>query len=241
MRLAVVSDIHGNLEAFTEVLSDIERSGADGIISLGDNIGYGANPEEAVQLIRSRGIASVMGNHELGIARPENLADFNMSARQSLLLTQQLISLETKEWLTGLPASLALHGALFVHGCPPDSVTDYIFAVSDTRLKRLFSAMECKVSFIGHTHTLELISCSRGRVLRRDLGLETVRIEPDSWYVINIGSVGQPRDGNCDAKYVLWDVQAGTVEVRFVPYDIARAAEKIIRLGFPEENASRLW
>lgn len=241
MRLAVVSDIHGNLEAFNAVLSDLKSAGADGIISLGDNVGYGGDPEETVQIIRSMGIASVMGNHELCIARPEYLSGMNISARKSLLLTRELVSFETIEWLSGLPAFLKMHGALFVHGSPPDSITDYIFEVSDTRLKRLLSEMECRVSFIGHTHVLELISFSRGRVLRRDLGHEKVKLNSDVAYVISVGSVGQPRDGNSDAKYVIWDVQAGTVEVRFVAYDIAAAAEKIIRLGFPPENATRLW
>lgn len=241
MRVAVISDIHGNLEAFREVLADIEKSGAEAVVCLGDIIGYGADPEEAALLVRSLSIPSVMGNHELAIARPEFLSWFNDSARQSLALTEGLLSPETKQWLCRLDASLVFQGGRFVHGCPPDSITDYIFEVSDPALRLLFERMREPVCFVGHTHLLGLISFDGSRVKHLRLRHGLTELDETARHIVNAGSVGQPRDGNNNAKYVLWDTSGHTVEVRFVPYDIQKAVEKILGLGFPRNNAFRLW
>ena len=241
MKIAVISDIHGNIEALREVLADIGQVGADSIVSLGDNIGYGPDPEEVSRSIRSNNIPSVMGNHELGIVRPEFQRWFNESARRSLLLTTELISDETREWLGGLPASLVFQGGLFVHGCPPDSITKYIFEETDADLELLFEKTAQRLCFVGHTHTLELIAFEDGLVVHSTPGRQKIRLGLQEKYILNAGSVGQPRDGNNNAKYVLWDTIENSIQVRFVPYDIAATAEKIISLGFPRINATRLW
>jgi putative phosphoesterase len=241
MKIAVISDIHGNIEALREVLADIERLGADSIISLGDNIGYGPDPEEVSQFIRSNNIPSVMGNHEQGIVRPEFLKWFNESARRSIVLTEELISDETRDWVCGLPASLVFQGGLFVHGFPPDSITKYLFEVNDSDLELLFEQMDQQICFVGHTHTLELITYEDGLVVHSAPGQQKIVLGGQEKYILNAGSVGQPRDGNNNAKYVLWDTAENSVEIRFVPYDIATTAEKIISLGFPQINATRLW
>ncbi len=241
MRIAVISDIHGNLEALTAVLADIEQTGCVEVVSLGDNVGYGGDPEEVTQLIRSLRIPSVMGNHELGVTRPESISWFNASARESLFLTERLLSRESKEWLAALSTSLVFQDALFVHGCPPDSITDYIFEQSDSRLIRRFGRSEQTICFVGHTHTLELISIMGRRVAHVQPGREILPLPPNARHIVNAGSVGQPRDGDRSAKYVIWDTSAATLEIRFVSYDIERAAEKIISRGFPRFNATRLW
>ena len=134
MRIAVVSDIHGNLEALKQVLADIDQSGVDSVVCLGDNIGYGPESEGVVNLIRKRNIPSVMGNHELAIVEPMYVDRMNPTARRSLLLTQKLISQDTLEYIKSLKTSLIFHESLCVHGCPPDSVTKYLFQVSSTGL-----------------------------------------------------------------------------------------------------------
>ena len=240
MKIAVISDIHGNLEALEAVLADIERTGACEIVSLGDNVGYGGDPEEVTRMVRSMRIPSVMGNHELGITRPEYISWFNAPARESLILTGRLLSRENKDWLAALPPCLVFRDALFVHGCPPDSITDYIFEQSDSRIVRRFGRAEQKICFVGHTHTLELITIGGRRVDHMQPGRETLELAPGARHIVNAGSVGQPRDGDRSAKYVVWDTCANSLEVRFVPYDIERAAEKIIRQGFPRFNATRL-
>ncbi|MGA2224680.1 MAG: metallophosphoesterase [Syntrophobacteraceae bacterium] len=242
MKVAVISDIHGNLEAFREVLADIDKIGADSIICLGDLIGYGPNPEEVVQLLRSRSIPSIMGNHELALARADFLDWFNETARESLVLSESLISAETRNWLRDLDATLVFEEALFVHGCPPDSITEYIFELDDEGLEEIFSKMDNQICFVGHTHTLEAILFADATVRHHSLREGIFTLDSQAKYIISVGSVGQPRDGyNNNAKYALWNTIQKSVEIRFVPYDISKTAEKIISLGFPGINATRLW
>jgi predicted phosphodiesterase len=241
MRLAVISDIHGNLEAFREVLTDIDCSHIDKVVCLGDNVGYGPEPEAVVKLLRELRIPSVMGNHELGITDPSTFHWFNPNARASLLLTRQLISDETLAFITGLPPTLILADCLGVHGYPPDSITRYLFDVAKEELLLLLKNLTQRLVFVGHTHDLELISWDGSELERRELGPGVVTLQLSHRYLVNVGSVGQPRDGNNNAKYVIWDNVENLLEVRFVSYDIAKTADKIIQLGFPRFYASRLW
>lgn len=241
MRIAVLSDIHGNLEALEQVLADLDRQRSDSVICLGDNVGYGPDPEEVVKLIRGRRIPCVMGNHELGVIDAESLAWFNPSARKSLLITRELLSSQSLDYIRDLKPCLVHEEGLFVHGCPPDSITRYLFEVSDRSLAKLFHRMAQDICFVGHTHALELVSFDGAKVGRRDLGEGVVPLREGCRYIVNIGSVGQPRDGNNNAKYVIWDRSENSIETRFLPYDIPWTAQKIRRLGFPEINASRLF
>jgi len=242
MKVAVISDVHANLEALEEVLSDIECAGAESIVCLGDIFGYGPNPEESVRLIRSLSIPTVMGNHELVLVEPEFLDWFNEIAQESLILSEELISKETRDWLSSLDATLIFQGALFVHGCPPASITEYIFEWNDSGLESLFGQTEQKICFVGHTHTLEAVSFDEGKIRHWALKQGLFKVNGNARYIIAAGSVGQPRDGNNNnAKYIIWDSIEQTVETRFVPYDIAKTAAKIVALGFPEYNARRLW
>ena len=241
MKIAVISDIHGNLEAFQEVLIDIGDAQIKNIVCLGDNVGYGPDPEKVVRLIQQRHIPSVLGNHELALMQPKFLKRMNPSAQKSAAITRDLLSSYALGYCHSLQPSMTYHGARYVHGCPPDSPTTYLFAVSETRLKGLFLAMDERVCFAGHTHDLEIISFDGKKVSRNALGRGLVDLDNRTQYIINAGSVGQPRDGNNNAKYIIWDTVSATVEVRFVPYDIGKTADKILKLGFPEFNATRLW
>lgn len=241
MRLAIISDIHGNLEAFKEVLADIDRSEVDGIASLGDNIGYGPDPEEVVQLIRQRKIPSVMGNHELAVVDHRYLDWMNPSARRSLVITKELLSPDTVKYIKGLKASMTFHGSLCVHGCPPDSITTYMYELSRIQFKEIFLNMKEKICFVGHTHYPQIIIFDGEELGGAPLSEGKITMRQDHQYIINVGSVGQPRDGNNNAKYVIWDLSAGSIEVRFIQYDIASTARKILEIGFPEINATRLW
>ena len=241
MRLAIISDIHGNLEAFKEVLADIDRSRIDGLACLGDNIGYGPEPEQVIDLVRERDIPCVMGNHELAVLEVKYLDWMNTTARQSLVMTRELLSADSIEYIGTLPPAMTYHGSLCVHGAPPDSVVTYLFQLSTAQLEEAFRAMEEKICFLGHTHRLLIVSFDGNELVRAPLGNGSVSLHKDHQYIINVGSVGQPRDGNNNAKYVIWDMDSHSIEVRFVPYNIAATARKIIELGFPEFNARRLW
>ncbi|HID29812.1 MAG TPA: metallophosphoesterase [Desulfobacterales bacterium] len=241
MRLAIISDVHGNLEALKQVLSDIDQLQVDGLACLGDNIGYGADSEEVVKLIRQRQIPCVMGNHELAVMDPSCLYRMNPVARRSLILTEELVSQDTLNYIRRLKASIVFHGSLCVHGCPPDSITTYLFDVSERNLRKIFAAMKYRICFVGHTHDLEIVGFDGEGITRTPLCKGLSLLQEDRQYIINIGSVGQPRDGDNNAKYVIWDDASSTIEVRFIAYDIAAAERKILELGFPEFNAKRLW
>ncbi len=241
MRLAVISDIHGNLEALQAVLSDIDTCRVDAIICLGDNIGYGAEPERVLQEIRARNIPSILGNHELAVNDSGYLGWFNSLARKSLLMTRDMLSQASIDYIARLKPWRSSGNCLFVHGFPPDSCLTYTFQVSDAEKKMVFEQMQQPICFIGHTHTLELLVYSEQEAVSHRLPRGITRLETKNKYIINIGSVGQPRDGSCEAKYVIWDAPSSTIELRCVSYDIAAAAEKIIAAGLPREHADRLW
>jgi predicted phosphodiesterase len=241
MRIAVISDIHGNLEALLRVLEDIEVQDIQKVVCLGDNIGYGPEPNEVVRLIEEHPIPCVMGNHELGLIQPECLGWFNRSAKRSLLMTRDMLAGATMDYIRTLPPFLVELGGFFTHGCPPDRTTTYLFELSDHELGSLFEEIDQSLIFVGHTHDLAAVSFDGHGVRHFGLGKGSAHLKEGHRHIINVGSVGQPRDGNNNAKYVIWDQKASEIEVRFVPYDIAKTANKILELGLPKINASRLW
>lgn len=241
MKIAVISDIHGNWEALEAVLKDIEELTVEEILCIGDAVGYGADPELVIKEIRKRSIPCILGNHELGLRDPSMLEWFNLPTQESLLITRRLVSEETMNYISTLEASMTAHGALLVHGAPPDSVTTYLFELGQRDLLKIFESMEQPICFVGHTHQLELIGFDGEGLEFYPLkgGIYPLR---KGWkYIVNVGSVGQPRDGDNRAKYVVWSPRDATLEVRHVRYDIAKAAAKILERGFPPFNATRLW
>lgn len=240
MRLAVFSDIHANLEALLEVLKDVDQCNVDEIISLGDNIGYGPDPDAVITILCERGIRSILGNHELAVKSKKYLSWFNPTARKALLRTIVLLSPAAVEYINGLETVLVRHGFRFVHGFPPDSVTTYLFQVSNGDLSPVFERLEEPICFIGHTHDLALISYDDYRIERSAFKKGLLQLEPDQRHIINVGSVGQPRDGDPNAKYVILDTDARTIDLRYVAYDRFITAGKIIRAGLPKLYADRL-
>ncbi|MEJ2688345.1 MAG: metallophosphoesterase family protein [Deltaproteobacteria bacterium] len=241
MRLAFISDIHANLQAFQAVLTDIEKLQATEIFSLGDNIGYGPQPEEVINLLRKRNIASIMGNHEYALLSSNYCKSLNPSARKSISITRQLISDDTLSFISSLPPFRIVLGCRCVHGCPPDSIVRYLYAPSDERLLRLLRFFPEPLCFFGHTHNLAIYARDEdGAIEKRRLKQEKLVFDEKRRAIINIGSVGQPRDGDYSAKYVLYDSEEHSVEIRYVPYDATETKELILALGFPEFNATRL-
>lgn len=241
MRLALISDIHGNMEAFRQVLKDIERSNIDAGVCLGDNIGYGPEPDQVVNLIRKLNIPSIMGNHELAVIDRKYLMWFNPLARMSLEKTIKLLSESSIDFISTLRSSMVFQDCRFVHGFPPDSQTIYLFQVSNNYLLHVFKQMKERLCFVGHTHVLEIIGFDGQTISRQPLEKGIKNLNKEHKYIINIGSVGQPRDGNNNAKYVIWDTLKNNIEVRYRPYDIATVVNKIIAAGLPMEHAMRLW
>lgn len=242
MRLAIIADIHGNYRALQAVLADLAPLAVDRIVSLGDTIGYGPEPEEVVQTLRAHQVVSVMGNHELALVSQGYCNRLHLVAAQSLALTRTLLSPESLAWLAQLPAQLVCGGARCVHGCPPQSITVYLYNPSDTRLSRLFASYPEPLCFAGHTHDFGFYQQQGSVLSRRDLRLEQVVLDPQSRYLLQPGSVGQPRDPlNWQAKYMLWDDVARTLEVRAVAYDVQTTIRLLGERHFPAANARRLW
>jgi predicted phosphodiesterase len=240
MRIAVLSDVHGNLDALRAVFEDLDQAGIETVFCLGDLIGYGPEPDAVVLAVRDREIQTVMGNHELGIIDPVQIKWFNPPARESLKITAGMLSKTSLAFITNLEPSRVAVNCRFVHGFPLDSVKTYAFAVTDNRICNTFKTMPEKICFIGHTHLLEIMDYSDRELLRSPLPEGITQLSSDSQYIINIGSVGQPRDGNHDAKYIIFDTEKLTVELRYIAYDIQAVMKKIRAAGLPETHAERL-
>lgn len=248
-RIAVLSDVHGNLEALVSVLADLDAQGAGSIVNLGDMVGYGPEPDACVRLLRERGALSILGNHELGLVEAQARGWFNPQAKKALDRTRALLSDDSLMYFRTLPRTLEIEGALCVHGCPPGLVSRYLYELDDHALRETFALYQNRLCFAGHTHDLERISLLRGqertKIARKSLGRGAHVLNPAARHILNAGAVGQPRDGNNKAKYLLWEPgrEGGPdrLEVRFVAYDIAKTAAGIIEKGLPAVYADRLW
>jgi predicted phosphodiesterase len=241
MKWAIVSDIHGNLTALKEVLMDSEKQGVDVCLSLGDNVGYGPEPEGVTDILQQESIVSIMGNHELALSDERYLEWFNLLAKTTVILTRQLMSQASLDYCEKLPLSIVVNNCLLVHGCPPSSPLRYIFEPPDSELIELIEEMEQPICFVGHTHGLEIIQYDEKSLQRIALPEGETSLSSERRYIINVGSVGQPRDQyNKHAKYVIYDDRRYTIEVRFVPYDVASTTSKLRQMGWPEFLAQRL-
>lgn len=241
MRTAVLADIHANLAALEAVLEDIAGQQITDIICLGDNIGYGPDPGEVLREVRQRRVLSVLGNHEYAVLNREYLERMNPDPKRSLEMTLPLLSPEDLAFIGTLEPVLVHRGVRLVHGCPPKSPTCYLFSPTARMLERFFSLFPERICFYGHTHVLSFFEDGMAPEKGMEAELGTYRLHPDRRYLINPGSVGQPRDGiNNHAKYLVWDQGKGTITYRAVAYDVQLTVNRLRRLGFPMFNAERL-
>lgn len=241
MRLAIIADIHGNYRALLAVLADIAALGAEAVYSLGDNIGYGPEPEEVVQTLRAQGVVSVMGNHELALVSHSYLGRLNPTAKASIIQTRSLLSSASLHWLAELPLFLVRGRCRLVHGCPPESATVYLYNPTDSRLQRLFAAYPEQFCFAGHTHDFGWYQLLGEQIVRAAIKPGLRVVDPQSRYLILPGSVGQPRDEeNWHAKYLFWDQEEAVMEVRALAYDVRTTVRLLGERGFPMINARRL-
>jgi predicted phosphodiesterase len=241
MRLAILADIHGNFQALQAVLADMDAIGVQAVVSLGDNIGYGPEPEEVVLTLMGRGVPSVVGNHELALSSQGYFNRLNPIPAISLAISRELLSRESLAYCLSLPVYLVRHGARFVHGCPPESVTTYLWHPAATRLARIFTSFAESICFFGHTHALACFAACDQHYEVQEAVLQTRVLAPDCRYIINPGSVGQPRDDfNNRAKYGIWDQDGHTYTQRAVPYDVQKTVTLLRERNFPQSNADRL-
>lgn len=241
LKLAVISDIHANFEAFQKVLADLKTVDIVEIICLGDCIGYGPEPEQVLAEVIKRSIPTILGNHEMAVCSSQYLKWFNPNARTSIEKTKTMLSGDSTRFIRSLPRNLVVEHCRCVHGYPPDSVRDYLFQKAPHALIKTFKAMSESICFVGHTHNLELVHFDGRQVERRPLKQGVMNLDTQSRYIINVGSVGQPRDGDNSAKYAIYDTESHELEIRFISYDIAKTVAKIKAAGLPEPHANCLW
>ncbi|BCS89310.1 metallophosphoesterase family protein [Pseudodesulfovibrio sediminis] len=239
-RFAILSDPHANFEALNEVFKDIETFGVDRIYCLGDVVGYGPEPQKCVDLVREKGAKVVMGNHEQGLINIHYLRRFNQPAMDALRMTRELVTEETYQWLVTRPKAIAEDACRFVHGSPPDSVNEYIWKHAEdmTPVFRRYTEEFC---FVGHTHELVRYSYRGGVSEKLPLPQGETLLVPDMRHLLNMGSVGQPRDGDSHAKYGVFDLEARTMHIRFVKYDIQKTVDLLKQHGFHSAFGDRLW
>ena len=233
---AVISDIHGNLEALEAVLGDFP-DGVDTVYCLGDVIGYGANPNECCDVVRESAMPTITGNHDLAVTDLSTDLDwFNPVAAAAVRWTREHLSEENAEFLRGRPRMMQSRDALFVHGSIRDPDEYIINSISaEENLEILRSEYPgVPICFFGHTHVKTVAPSPNGPVVEA----HTLDLSANGPYLVNPGSVGQPRDGDTFASYVL--AEGGRVAYRFVEYDIERAQAKIRAAGLPEMLAERL-
>ena len=237
---AVISDIHGNLEALEAVLADVPE-GVDRIYCLGDVVGYGANPNECCDLVREEQMPVISGNHDLAVTDlSTNLAWFNPVAEAAVRWTRGQLTDENAQFLLSRPRMMQERAALFVHGSIRDP-DEYIINTAAARENLALLQAEypsVRVCFFGHTHVKAVAPTPNGSVVES----ETLDLEKGGPYLVNPGSVGQPRDGDTFASYVLAEGEPDGTKVvyRFVEYDIEKAQDKIRAAGLPGVLADRL-
>jgi predicted phosphodiesterase len=237
VRYAVVSDVHSNIEALDAVFAQLRDD--DKLLCLGDIVGYGPNPNECVEKIRARATATVLGNHDVAAIDNFGLAYFNPAAREAMKWTQGVLTPENLAWLDGLGYEFRMPEFLLVHGAP---VNYFEYVLDKAAAARAFAATDAPLIFIGHTHIAEVYA------LKPDGAIEhahlqqggEVKLLPGMRYLINVGSVGQPRDLNPRSSFGFYDSDAQTVTVTRVEYPIAQVQEKIVSAHLPDALARRL-
>lgn len=236
MPFLIVSDIHGNREALEAVLADA-RGHYERIVCLGDLAGYGADPNFAVEWARANVSAIVRGNHDKVCAGLESLHSYRPAARAAAEWSFHALSAENRAYLEKLPRGpLPYEGFDLVHGSPLDE-DEYIMTIADVAAIR--NEIETPLSFFGHTHLQGGFLIARNGVKAIDPH-RALELEHDYTYLVNPGSVGQPRDGDPQAAYAIYSAEDRVVEFRRAAYDAAKAADKIRAAGLPDSLASRL-
>jgi diadenosine tetraphosphatase ApaH/serine/threonine PP2A family protein phosphatase len=249
--IAIISDLHSNIEALETALTDIESLGVETVVCLGDVIGYGASPREVINLVRERCKVCLQGNHDAALLNDQDAFGFNERALTALDWTRHAMDPEHEDhwelwdWLGALVPSMELtpngyESVQIVHASPREPLAEYLMptlAHNHERVLANFEAAEHRITFYGHTHHPGWFA--EGSAFQRSVGPDVVlKLEQERRYMINVGSVGQPRDGDKRLCYALFDGE--TLRYRRLDYDVEATAQRIQRAGLPDSLAARL-
>lgn len=237
MRMAVLADIHSNWEALECAIAYLQKQKVHHFWILGDTIGYGANPNECFAWAVQNTHVHLLGNHELAMVEPSLLEHFNEDARLAAQWTAQVLRPEFHPRIRELPYMHIVTSATLVHGSPHEPrAFHYIFSAEDARAA--FNSFETALCFVGHTHVPSLFRESSDKVRYLEPGV--YEIERNEHFILNPGSVGQPRDGDRRLSLGIFDDKAWTFEIVRLEYDHQKAAKKIREAGLPANLADRL-
>jgi predicted phosphodiesterase len=228
-RIALISDIHGNLEALTRAFEIIDTEAVDEVVCLGDTVGYGASPSECLALVRSRCSTILLGNHDAASTDLSVANQFTLNAQLSAIWTFGALSEEEKSYLRELKPTHTLGNVLLSHGSPyePD---DWHYVISDFDAREAFRSFTEQICFIGHSH-IPVILSERG---------EVDAVGHKGRFIVNVGSIGQPRDGNPNLSFGIFNIGTWTYRNIRAEYDVKAAAQKIRDAGLPRALADRL-
>jgi len=230
MRIAIISDIHSNLPALEAVFQKIADLKVEAVYCLGDIIGYGPFPTECVDLVRTRCVAAIKGNHDSGLLGETPTDHFNHYGQAALKWTKNKIAPQNLEYLRSLPLTYTDHDCTFVHSSPHEP-GEWTYLMSWDQAGENFSAFSTRLCFIGHTHVPVVIG--------EDSSMN--RFRPGHRFIINVGSVGQPRDGNPESAFGLLDTDQKVYMLVRVAYDISKTAQAIQDAGLPAFLGRRLF
>lgn len=236
MAYIILADIHANLQALESVISSFPE-GDNTVMCAGDIVGYGADPDMCAEMIRSFNSEPVMGNHDACVVDKVDITRFNMQAVKAVLWTKEHITGRTREYLETLPLLTEKESFVMVHGTLDDPGS-FRYMLEERDAVRTFSILEKQICFVGHSHVPGVFMCKDGQV--RQLRKKKFRLENDCRYIINVGSVGQPRDFDNRACYCVYSSDTSEIEIRRVEYDVRTARERIIAAGLPEILGDRL-
>lgn len=228
MIVAVFSDIHANLEALRAAVREAEARGADRLVSLGDVVGYGPAPAECLDVVRAEFEFSVQGNHDAAVADGD-VRSLPRDGQAAIELHRSLLDADQIAWLASRPLVVERHGATFVHAAP-DQPERWPRLESFRDTQRQFAAFDSPICFVGHSHKPAVVSETIG----------VFRVRPGYRFLVNVGSVGQPRDHDPRLAFGLFDTEAFSVELVREHYDHARTASEIERVGLPVALGDRL-
>jgi predicted phosphodiesterase len=236
MKYAVIADIHANLEALEVVLNDAKEQKCTHYCCLGDVVGYNANPKECLDIVRGMGMPCVKGNHDEYCSTDEDLEGFNPHAAEAVNWTRRQLRPEDRQWLRELKYVRLVATFSIVHATL-DGPQRWGYVFDKLAAAASFTYQNTAVCFFGHTHVP--VAFVRDSMVRGGT-YSKFKVEPGKKYFVNVGAVGQPRDGNPKAGYVVYDMDEGTIELRRLDYDIPTAQRKIMEAGLPQRLADRL-
>ncbi len=242
MRYGILSDTHANIEALDAVFKAFESEGIDKYVCLGDTVGYGASPNETCALMRQKVAFAILGNHDAAVAGRMDYSYYYFAARHALDKHAQVLDRDHMAWLKELPYQVRENDVLFCHGSPLNiEEFDYIFARDQAaRCMSMWEGLP-QLTVIGHSHLCKAFALNPEKPGAQEVVAQTFQLRAGWKYIISVGSVGQPRDFDPRASYVVYDTETRTFDFKRVEYDVKTSAGKILASDLEPNFGTRLF